>query len=301
VGAAGDSVSSRDRRDTIMRLLIEQASVTVQDLAARFNVSAMTVHRDLDALEEIGVLRKVRGGATAQPTSVYESALGFRAGQMQSAKLQIARLAAQRVGPGASVALDDSTTALAMVPFLAEIPQLTIVTHFASIIEEVARLKESELHLILVGGTYDYKYHAFGGAIAQQQLLDLSVDHSFVSVSSVDLDRGAFHQELDHAALKRTLVRIGRDSSLLVDSSKFRATGLHRVVALAEFQAIYVDDSINAVTVQSLRDQGLTVHVAGPVGNEDAAAIELADATLGDASEDSDGALAGTQNGHTKS
>jgi DeoR/GlpR family transcriptional regulator of sugar metabolism len=245
-----------------MRLLLEHESVTVQDLAARFSVSAMTVHRDLDALEEIGVLRKVRGGATAQPTSVYESSLDFRMGQMQAAKVEIARLAAQRVGPGASVALDDSTTTLAMLPFLAEIPQLTIVTHFAAVIEEVARLKESELHLIVVGGTYDHKYHSFGSAIAQQQLLDLSVDHCFVSVSSVDVERGAFHQELEQAALKRTLVRIGRDRSLLVDSTKFRATGLHRVVALAEFNAIYVDDGIASVDLGGMRNQGLTVHVS---------------------------------------
>ncbi|MDQ6818619.1 MAG: DeoR/GlpR family DNA-binding transcription regulator [Actinomycetota bacterium] len=280
MGASADSVSSRDRRDAIMHLLLEQDSVTVQDLATRFNVSAMTVHRDLDALEEIGVLRKVRGGATAQPTSLYESSLGFRMGRMQAAKQEIARLAALRVGPGASVALDDSTTTLAMVPLLAEIPQLTIVTHFVSVIEEVARLKESELHLIVVGGSYNYKYHAFGGVIAQQQLLDLSVDHSFVSVSSVDVDRGAFHQEVEHAALKRALVRIARDSSLLVDSSKFRASALHRVVALAEFQAIYVDDSIGSATLRAMRDQGLTVHVAGAA--------------------DTDGLAPGVHNGHSQ-
>ncbi|MFZ1996006.1 MAG: DeoR/GlpR family DNA-binding transcription regulator [Solirubrobacteraceae bacterium] len=262
MGAAGDSVSSRDRRDTITRLLLDRESVTVQELAGRFNVSSMTVHRDLDALEEIGVLRKVRGGATAQPTSVYESSLGFRMGQMQAAKVEIARLAAERVAPGESVALDDSTTTLALIPFLAEIPQLTIVTHFVAVVEEVARLKEGELHLIVVGGTYDYKYHAFVGAIAQQQLLDLSVDHSFISVSSVDVERGAFHQEPDHAALKRTLTRIGRDSSLLVDSSKFRGTGLHRVLGLAEFDAIYVDDTVTSSALESMRDQGLTVHVA---------------------------------------
>jgi DeoR/GlpR family transcriptional regulator of sugar metabolism len=278
MGAAGDSVSSRDRRDTITRLLLERERVTVQELAVRFNVSAMTVHRDLDALEEIGVLRKVRGGATAQPTSVYESSLGFRMGQMQAAKVDIARLAAERVAPGESVALDDSTTTLAMVPFLAEIPQLTIVTHFVAVVEEVARLKEGELHLIVVGGTYDYKYHAFVGAIAQQQLLDLSVDHSFISVSSVDVERGAFHQEPEHAALKRTLTRIGRDRSLLVDSSKFEGTGLHRVVGLAEFSAIYVDDTVTSSTLVSVRDQGLTVHVAKP-SNPRAAGESFADST----------------------
>jgi DeoR/GlpR family transcriptional regulator of sugar metabolism len=260
---ADDSVSSRDRRDTIMRLVLEEEDVTVRDLADRFSVSAMTVHRDLDSLEAIGVLRKVRGGATAQPSSMYESSLAFRLGRGQGAKRRIAEEAARRVSPGQSVALDDSTTTLAMVPFLAEIPQLTIVTHFASVIEEVARLTQSTLHVIVIGGTYNHKYHSFGGIRAEQQLLELAVDHSFVSVSSVDVERGAFHQELDQAALKRTLVQIARDSALLVDASKFATGALHRVVELQSFDAIYVDDATPPEIVGRLRSRGgPEIHVA---------------------------------------
>jgi DeoR/GlpR family transcriptional regulator of sugar metabolism len=263
MGASDDNVSNRERRDTIMSLLVESERVVVRDLADRFSVSAMTIHRDLDALEAIGVLRKVRGGATAQPTSMYESSLGFRLSKMAEAKRSIAELAARRVSPGASVALDDSTTTLAMMPFLAEIPQLTIVTYFASVVEEFARQAQSTLRLIVIGGAYNHKYHSFGGALAEQQLLELSVDHSFVSVSSVNVKRGAFHQEPGQAALKRTLVQIARDSSLLVDSTKFRIGGLHRVVELSELQAIYVDDTTDAKTVGTMRSAGLAVHVAG--------------------------------------
>jgi DeoR/GlpR family transcriptional regulator of sugar metabolism len=262
MSAESEGISSRERRDTIMRMLLEQDHVTVHDLADRFNVSAMTVHRDLDALESIGVLRKVRGGATAQPTAVYESSLRFRLGKMPEAKRRIAEAAAQRVKPGESVALDDSTTALAMLPYLAEIGQLTVVTYFASVIEEVGRLTPDTLRLIVVGGAYSHKYHAFGGVLAQQQLMRLSVDHSFISVPAVDVPRGAFHQELDQAALKRTLVEIAQDSALLVDATKFESSALHLVVELSELDAIYVDDSARAETVAALRRGTAEVHVA---------------------------------------
>jgi DeoR/GlpR family transcriptional regulator of sugar metabolism len=256
-----EGLSNRDRRDAIMQTLTEHESVSVRDLAERFNVSAMTIHRDLDALESIGVLRKVRGGATAQPTALYESSLGFRLAQMPNTKRRIAELAAKRVKPGASIALDDSTTTLAMLPFLAEIGQLTIVTYFASVIEEVARLAPDTLELIVVGGTYSHKYHSFGGVLAEQQLMGLSVDHSFISVSSVNAERGTFHQELDQAALKRTLVRIARDSSLLVDATKFESSALHRVVELSEFEAIYVDDTLSPAVVAKLNRGAAELHV----------------------------------------
>src|SRR3954470_886694 len=261
-----EGVSSRERRDTIKEMLLAQDSVTVRDLAERFDVSAMTIHRDLDALEAIGVLRKVRGGATAQPTALYESSLGFRLAQMPDAKREIAAAASERVKPGASVALDDSTTTLAMLPFLAEIGHLTVVTYFASVVEEVSRLAPDTLELIVVGGTYSHKYHAFGGVLAEQQLMRLSVDHSFISVSSVDVARGAaYHQELEQAALKRTLVRIARDSALLVDAAKFTSSALHEVVELSELQAVYVDDGTPAETVAELQGGVAAVHVAGAV------------------------------------
>jgi DeoR/GlpR family transcriptional regulator of sugar metabolism len=262
MAAESEGVSSRERRDTIQRLLLEQDAVTVRDLAERFSVSVMTVHRDLDALESIGVLRKVRGGATAQPTAVYESSLGFRLGQRPEAKQRIAELAAARVKPGASVALDDSTTTLAMLPFLAELEDLTIVTYFAAVVEEVARLAPDTLQLIVIGGTYSHKYHSFCGVLAEQQLLRLSVDHSFISVPAVDVERGAFHQELDQAALKRTLVHVARDASLLVDATKLESSALHQIVELSELQAIYVDDRAPGDAVAALRRSGAEVHVA---------------------------------------
>lgn len=268
MSADSDAISSRERRDTIVRMLLEQDHVTVRELVERFNVSAMTVHRDLDTLESIGVLRKVRGGATAQPTASYESSLRFRLGQSPEAKERIAEAAAQRVKRGESVALDDSTTALAMLPHLAEIGELTVVTYFASVVEEVARLTPDTLRLIVIGGTYSHKYHAFGGVQAERELMRLSVDHSFISVPAVDVRRGAFHQELDQATLKRTLVEIARDSSLLVDATKFQSSALHLVVELAELDAIYVDGSTPDPTVSALRDAA-EVHVVPPSAGDD--------------------------------
>ncbi len=45
-----------DRRQAIINLLIENQAVDLDDLAGRFAVSKMTIHRDLDSLEQSGVL-----------------------------------------------------------------------------------------------------------------------------------------------------------------------------------------------------------------------------------------------------
>src|SRR3954447_8322781 len=89
-----------ERREAIVRLLLERDSVTVRELTERFQVSTMTAHRDLDALAERGVLRKVRGGATAQRRALYESSLTFRLSETRDWKDRIAGVAASRVEPG---------------------------------------------------------------------------------------------------------------------------------------------------------------------------------------------------------
>jgi DeoR/GlpR family transcriptional regulator of sugar metabolism len=261
--ARDDQPSVAERREMIIGLLLEQDSVTVKELTERFQVSTMTAHRDLDALAERGVLRKVRGGATAQPTALYESSLTFRLSEMREAKEQIARVAATQVEPGSSLVLDDSTTGLAMIPYLAQIPELTIVTTFVSIVDEVSRLTDGALRLIGIGGAYDPKYHAFGGVMAEQALRNLRVDRCFVACL-VDLRRGAFHREPEQAAVKRTMIEIADHCTLLADSSKFSKRGMHRIVELDAFDRAVVDDGTDPAIVSALRSQGIDVDVAGP-------------------------------------
>ena len=120
--------------------------------------------------------------------------------------------------PGSSLVLDDSTTGLAMLPYLAEIPELTIVTTFvADRRRGGAHGRRPRLKVIGIGGAYDPKYHAFGGVMAEQALRSLRVDQCFLACL-VDINRGAFHREPDQAALKRTMMEIADESTLLADS-----------------------------------------------------------------------------------
>lgn len=94
--------------------MLSAGSVTAGELAERFGVSLMTIHRDLDELERQGIVRKYRGGVTAQPSGVFESNVAYRMKSMQAAKDAIAAKAAALVEPGMAVMLDDSTTTLAL-------------------------------------------------------------------------------------------------------------------------------------------------------------------------------------------
>ncbi|MFD2350077.1 DeoR/GlpR family DNA-binding transcription regulator [Nonomuraea ferruginea] len=126
--------------------IVRQGSVSVTELAESFGVSVMTVHRDLGELERQGMVRKVRGGATAQASNVWESNIAYRLKAHTAEKDAIARVVAGMIEPGSSVMLDDSTTALAVARQLQELAPLTVVTNFLEAIRLLAKPSRHPAH-----------------------------------------------------------------------------------------------------------------------------------------------------------
>ncbi|MFN8381021.1 MAG: DeoR family transcriptional regulator [Anaerolineales bacterium] len=56
--------SSIDREKKILEFLQKQGSASIQELAEAFAVSNMTIHRDLNKMEQTGYIQKKHGGVT---------------------------------------------------------------------------------------------------------------------------------------------------------------------------------------------------------------------------------------------
>ena len=129
--AAPRAVRTRTlRQQRIVEHVLAQGSASAIELVELTGVSLMTVHRDVDELARRGVVRKYRGGVSAQPTSVFESHSDYRRTVRLAEKNAIADAALEMVEPGSSIMVDDSTTALALVRRLGEVGPLTVVTNY---------------------------------------------------------------------------------------------------------------------------------------------------------------------------
>jgi DeoR/GlpR family transcriptional regulator of sugar metabolism len=184
---------------------------------------------------------------------------------MADAKRAIAAHASRYVEPGTSLLLDDSTTSLAMLPFLRRIPGLTIVTNFLAVVEEVTKAG-GDTRLIIAGGEYDPKYHALMGVVSERTLANLRVDRSFMSASAVDT-AGVFHQDPAEVRLMHTRIEIAEETLLLVDSSKLGRRALHHVVGLDAFSTIIIDPGAEDAVVAELRNAGGRIELADPTGD----------------------------------
>ncbi|MER8001131.1 MULTISPECIES: DeoR/GlpR family DNA-binding transcription regulator [unclassified Streptomyces] len=247
------------RRREISDHVLSEGSASAADLAERFGVSPMTIYRDIDELEREGILRKFRGGVTAQPSGVFESNVAFRKKTMRAEKEALAARAATLIEPGMSVLIDDSTTVLELARLLPRFEPLTVVTNFREAINLLA--EERGIQLMALGGDYDPLHDSFLGVPCVEAVEALRVDLCFVSVSSVYGDH-AFHQEQRIVAVKRAMLAAAGRSVLLIDHSKLGRTALHRLTPLSAFDLVLVDGRTPPDDLRSLDERGVRYDVA---------------------------------------
>ncbi|MGW2330073.1 DeoR/GlpR family DNA-binding transcription regulator [Streptomyces sp. NPDC001700] len=240
------------RRQAITEHVLAHSTATAAELADLTGVSLMTVHRDLDELARLGVLRKFRGGVSALPSSVFESSLAYRMGAHRAEKEAVAATAAELVEPGMSVMLDDSTTALALARLLLESAPLTVVTNARRVIEVFAGVPR--IRLIGLGGEYSHTHDSFLGVPCAEAIGALSVDLALVSTSAMDATT-TYHQEQDVVLVKRAMLAAAARTVLLMDASKTRRTALHRLRPLADFDHLVVDGGADARLVGEWRER----------------------------------------------
>jgi DeoR/GlpR family transcriptional regulator of sugar metabolism len=246
------------RQNRIAEMVLRNTAVSIQDLVEMFHVSAMTIHRDLDELEQQGILRKVRGGATAQPTYLFESHLNYRLNSQIEEKQAIAAAALAHIEPGEAVMLDDSTTVLALARRLVEIPHLTVITNFLSIVEILRPYRQ--INLISLGGDYQFRHNSVAGALCEQMISCLRVNTLFMSFSAVG-GGYAFHQEEPIVRVKRAMVKSALRRILLVDHTKLGKQALREAVPLTDFDLVIVDSQAEPDKIESIREMGIPVEI----------------------------------------
>jgi DeoR/GlpR family transcriptional regulator of sugar metabolism len=249
-------MSADHRRQEIADYVIKRGEARIDELVSAFGVSRMTIHRHVDELARQGVLRKLHGAVSAQPSGVYESLFRFRQTSAAPAKRALARAAIAEIEPGQVVMLDDSTTANALGPLLTQVAPLTVVTNSLSLAQQL--VDAEELKLILLGGEYHPTYNAFIGHICESALARLRVNTLICSASAID-STAALIQDPQVVRVKQAMTAAATRRILLVDASKFGKVALHLFADLTAFDLVLVDDGLPEETARWLRAAGVNL------------------------------------------
>lgn len=246
-----------DREQAILSELDSVGRVRVADLAQRFGVSAVTVRKDLDALENRSLLRRVWGGAiSAGP--IDEGSFQKRLGHAVAAKQAIARAAAQLVTNGDVIALDSSSTCFYLAQLLLDHRNLVVVTN--SLRSADMLMENSSALVFLPGGVLRRAAASVTGPIGDVLAGRGRIRKGFFGAAGLSVERGLMDVALEESQAKCHLVAACDTVYGLFDSSKIGRFALHPFVATDRITALYTDDGAAADTAAAWTGAGVPMH-----------------------------------------
>ncbi len=229
-------------RQERMKQYIEQENVvTIKALQELFpDVSLMTIHRDLDSLQEQGVVVKFRGGARSVRYS-SDPEFNVRMRENNMGKLHIARKALDLIQPHTAIFLDASTTNLALAKIMPDI-NLNIITTGPSIALELCRLHNPVITLCC--GTINRKNLALSGQNTLEMLDKINIDMAFIGVSGCSVDAGFTCGTEGDMLVKRRVIQKSRTSVVMCNKEKFSCLMPYTFAEISEVDYLISDGAL---------------------------------------------------------
>ncbi|MFJ6728057.1 DeoR/GlpR family DNA-binding transcription regulator [Streptomyces sp. NPDC091281] len=252
-------MQAEERQQTILQMLQTRGQLAIADLSARFEVSEMTVRRDLAQLEKTGLLRRIHGGAARAGSGSFEPPFALRARLHTEAKRAIATAVAAELTDGQTVILDGGTTGMAVAEALVG-RNLTVCALNMRVAEILA--SSPATRVMLPGGIIRHDELSLAGAAAERTLADHRFDTYVMTVSGIDTAAGLTEWNLDDAAVKRAALAVAGRCVVACDSSKFGQTAFARIAALGDVDVIITDTALAADQREAAAAGGADVRIA---------------------------------------
>ena len=233
------------RLETIMNLLQEKGNVQVNELVSLLKVSDVTVRKDLNRLQEDGLITKTHGGAILN----REGSEGgnFNTPQKPTTKNRSALLAkgvTEYIQDGDTLFLGSGNTCTAFAQHLGNYLDLSIITNN---IEAIPFLRDKCKTVILIGGeVLFHENHTFSTSTQILSILqDYNINKAITSCSGVDVNCGISVSTEVSRNIFSAVLEASNTWYLIVDSNKFGAVSPYKIDDISRPDIIFTDHKEN--------------------------------------------------------
>lgn len=249
------------RRAFILEHLAHNQLVKVAELGEHFGVSEVSIRRDLDRLERLGLLKRVHGGAVAIPSTALGQSHAAKVRCHIEEKERIGRAAAQMIREGDRLIFDSGSTVLQVARNISgdllNSGNLIVITGSLPIVHELGPWKS--VHLILLGGIYLPDYEVVVGPQTIANLNGLHADKVFLGTDGLTFSHGVTTANVLEAEVDRAMIAAASEVIVVADSSKIGVVGLTTIIPVTRINKLITDDKAPADFVAALREQGVEV------------------------------------------
>lgn len=234
-----------DRTSKIQHHLYANGFARVEELADATGASIVTIRRDLQRLEEIGVVTRTHGGARLAEAASPETAFQSRVQEHVEAKRAIADAAFTLLSPQTTIFLDAGTTVLQLARRLRVEPMpITVFTNGLAVAQELVNLEGVTVNLL--GGQLRNENLSMVGPYAEQMLCELWFDQLYLGTSAVRADARMYTLSQAEASLNRVMIGRTTQAIVLADSSKFGDAAPYAVAPVTAAHTLITDDHLDA-------------------------------------------------------
>ena len=250
-------MTSRERRNKIMEMLRENKSVYISDLAKFFDVSAMTIRRDLQKFSEMGAITLIHCGATLNEGTMPLATVKARSQRMTLEKYKIAQYCAGLIRPGNSVYLDAGSTTIEIAEAIKGLQNIAVLTNSLPV-QNI--LSDSEkIQLFSMPGIYDKTSKGFFGDMTCRFIRTFNIDIAFFGLDSIDISKGITTPDLKDQSIKMAILERANKKVAAVDHTKINKATFAQVCPINSLNMIVTGKAADKEFVEKARKRGVEV------------------------------------------
>lgn len=242
------------RQNRLVELLRDRGQLTVNELVTLFDVSRDTIRRDLDFLEDRGLLIRTHGGAVYNGALVrVDTTLGLRMDAHVEGKQKIGKAAATLMRDSETLILNGGSSTCYFAAALGERRNLTIITNNLRLPPVTPESCVRAIHIL--GGTYWAVSQVTIGAIGFPDVAGINADTAVIGVTGISAS-GISMGRLEEAAETTAMINLSGRTIVLADQSKFQTTAFARIAGFEQIQVVVTDAQPPAEIVEAMEKAG---------------------------------------------
>jgi len=247
------------RQLKIREMLEAQGFAELVTLCELLDSSESTVRRDLIALQDAGVLKRVHGGAMAvRSLGSRGDDFAGHARRMAAEKRQIAvATAEQLIEDGQTVLLDAGSTVAAVARELLD-RSVHVVTNSLPIAEILGEARRVDV--TVSGGQLDPQFGVVLGPLCEQMLGSLAVDVAVMGIGGVT-EKGLSNSNPLVVGSERKMIEVARKVIIVSDHTKFGRAALVPLAPLDVVDVVVTDTGLDPAHREWLRSHDIDVRL----------------------------------------
>lgn len=249
------------RQNQILEYLKLKKSARVTEMADHFNVTNMTIRRDLTLLEKNGLVKRSHGGAVpVVNNNVEETNFSTRSIKNLRQKQAISQKAVSLISDHTSIYIDGSTTCSELVKLLPNNMRLTVFTDSVAALIEL-RDRHEQISIFLIGGELAADNNTLDGYIAVNIIQKICVDMCFISCAGFTAE-GITNAGLIGTSVKKIILKNSKRRILLADSSKYDSRYLYMLSRWQDIDILISDSGLDGTAREKLEQQNINILIA---------------------------------------